>query len=187
MTYHFDEIKQQVNILDVAKYYGVNVNSHGKALCPFHREDTASFSINTDKQIFYCFGCGAGGDIFTLASKLLNISNFEALKIINNDFHCGLDLDKPISRKDAYDYKKKQELEEQFTKWFNKTYNELCDYFQLLRTWKRKCNPDDPQYIEALQNIDKVEYYIDFLASASDKEKIQFWKQKVVTKIVESS
>jgi len=184
MYYHFRDIKQQVNILDVARHYGVKVNSRGLGLCPFHREKSPSFSISESKQIFKCFSCDISGDVFTLVSKLLNVTPIEAMKVINNNFGCGLDLDKSNY---TNNFEKKKQLEEQFKRWYTSTYNELCDYYKLLKMWKSKCNLEDKQYIEALQNIDKIEYYIDFLTNATDEEKIIFWKQKVVNKVVKSS
>ena len=51
-------------------------------LCPFHREKTPSFSVNPDKQIFYCFGCGEGGDVFSFLMKINNTGFPEALKML---------------------------------------------------------------------------------------------------------
>lgn len=64
-------IKERVNILDVVSDYlslkkvGVNY----KGLCPFHSEKTPSFTVNEEKQIFHCFGCGAGGNVITFLMK----------------------------------------------------------------------------------------------------------------------
>ncbi len=53
---------------------------HFKALCPFHKEKTPSFSVNVDRQIFHCFGCGEGGDVFAFVMKTENMSFPEALE-----------------------------------------------------------------------------------------------------------
>lgn len=182
----FEEIKKSVDIIEVAERYGIKLNRANKTLCIFHSEKTPSLSFSKTKQIFHCFGCSVSGDVLTLVSKLLNVNVYEAAKIINNDFKCGVDLDKPVN---TYDYKSRRALEEQFNNWYIKTYNELCSYYQLLKTWQKQYEPEsayeeyDPRFVEALQNLSKIEYYIDFLAEATDEEKIQFWKQKVVDKI----
>ncbi|MBI4745699.1 MAG: DNA primase [Deltaproteobacteria bacterium] len=66
-----DEIKERVNITDVVSEYvslkKVGANHNG--LCPFHSEKTPSFTVNEGKQIFYCFGCGAGGNVITFLMK----------------------------------------------------------------------------------------------------------------------
>ena len=64
------EVKERVDIVDVARAYGINVNRNNKALCCFHNEKTPSLSFHKEKQIFKCFGCGKGGDVISLVSEL---------------------------------------------------------------------------------------------------------------------
>lgn len=77
-----DEIRNRANIVEVVSEY-VTLRKAGRnfvGLCPFHREKTPSFSVNPDKQIFYCFGCGEGGDVFSFLMKINNTGFPEALK-----------------------------------------------------------------------------------------------------------
>ena len=63
MSYHFNKIKlvkERADIVNVANYFNINLNRANKAVCPFHKERTASFSINPKKQIWHCFGCHKG-------------------------------------------------------------------------------------------------------------------------------
>lgn len=79
-----DEIRNRANIVEVVSEY-VTLRKAGRnfvGLCPFHREKTPSFSVNPDKQIFYCFGCGEGGDVFSFLMKINNTSFPEALKLL---------------------------------------------------------------------------------------------------------
>ncbi len=79
-----DEIKRRANIVDVVSEY-VNLRKTGinyTGLCPFHKEKTPSFSVNVDKQIFYCFGCGEGGDVFAFLMKVNNMTFPEALRLL---------------------------------------------------------------------------------------------------------
>ena len=63
----------------------VNLLRSGKdfvALCPFHAEKTPSFHVYTDTQSFYCFGCGAGGDVITFAKRIENLEYIEAVRLL---------------------------------------------------------------------------------------------------------
>ncbi len=76
-----EEVKSKAGIVEVVSEY-VALRKAGRnfvGLCPFHKEKTPSFSVNAEKQIFYCFGCGAGGDVFEFLIKINNMSFQEAL------------------------------------------------------------------------------------------------------------
>ncbi|CAN2047921.1 DNA primase [Candidatus Magnetomoraceae bacterium gMMP-1] len=80
------EIKSAVNIVDIVGEY-VQLKKTGKnhtGLCPFHAEKTPSFTVSADKQMFYCFGCHVGGDVFSFLMQHDNISFIEAVKLVAN-------------------------------------------------------------------------------------------------------
>ena len=77
-----DEVRQSNDIVDVISQY-VHLKRSGRnyfGLCPFHNEKSPSFSVSPDKQIFHCFGCGVGGNVFSFLSKIENISFIEAVQ-----------------------------------------------------------------------------------------------------------
>jgi DNA primase len=79
------EIKNKLNIVDIAREYIPQMKQAGtnwKALCPFHTEKTSSFIISQDKQIWHCFGCGEGGDIFEFVKRIENVDFSESLRIL---------------------------------------------------------------------------------------------------------
>jgi DNA primase len=80
-----EEIKRKLDIVDVIHSYVPNLKRAGRnytTLCPFHEEDTPSFTVSPDKQMYKCFGCNVGGDIFTFVMKLENISFPEVIKLL---------------------------------------------------------------------------------------------------------
>jgi DNA primase len=79
-----DEIKSRTDIVDCISSY-VQLKKSGqnwKGVCPFHAEKTPSFMVSQAKQIFHCFGCGAGGDVITFVMKYENLSFQEALNLL---------------------------------------------------------------------------------------------------------
>ncbi len=79
-----DEVRNSNNILDVVSQYVVLKRS-GRSysgLCPFHKEKSPSFYVSPDKQIFHCFGCGEGGDVFGFIKKIENITFKEAIETL---------------------------------------------------------------------------------------------------------
>ena len=76
------EIRDRASILEVVSDY-ITLKKAGKnhrGLCPFHSEKTPSFMVNEEKQIFHCFGCNVGGDVFTFLMKVANFSFPQAVE-----------------------------------------------------------------------------------------------------------
>ena len=79
-----DEIRQNNDIVDVISQY-VHLKRSGRnffGLCPFHNEKSPSFSVSPDKQIFHCFGCGVGGNVYTFLMKIEGINFIEAVQML---------------------------------------------------------------------------------------------------------
>lgn len=197
----FKEVKARADILKVCDILGIKLDRNHKTLCPFHKERTPSFSVLPSKNIFCCFGCDKKGDSITLVSELLNISNLEAAIYINDSLGLGIETNMNKKRtkeeKRKYDaalnkYKKTREIKEEFQKWENETFQLLCDYLHLLwrnieeKKPKNISDEFDDLYIEALQEIDKIEYYIDEIfinGKLEDKNWFKNTNGKVVEEI----
>ena len=79
-----EEVRLKNDIVDVVSGY-VKIQKKGSSyfgLCPFHNEKSPSFSVSPGKQMFYCFGCGAGGNVFTFVMQYENASFQEAVKLL---------------------------------------------------------------------------------------------------------
>ena len=78
-----ERVRERSDIFSVVSHYVQLTQKSGRywGCCPFHNEKTASFTVSPDKGLFYCFGCGAGGDVFKFLSLIENVSYFEAIKL----------------------------------------------------------------------------------------------------------
>lgn len=86
------KVRDNTNILDVVGSY-VSLKKKGKrywACCPFHQEKTPSFSISPEDGLYYCFGCHAGGDVFSFVEKMENLSFMEAVERLAEAAHLEL-------------------------------------------------------------------------------------------------
>lgn len=184
---NIEYIKSEVGIKDVVLHYGVNLKNNA-ACCPFHKEKTPSFRINIQKQIFKCFGCGVGGDIFTFVMYYLNCDFKTALHEINKEFHLNLDENlKPAEKIRLNENKNKKN---QLNTWALHAEKNLLDFYKELKrmTAFDFCSLDavSENYLYAVNNIDFAEYLYDLISGAkTDAEKIDFYKKyhKEVTKI----
>ena len=98
MPYYSDDIIEEVrsrnDIVDVISQY-VRLQKKGSTyfgLCPFHNEKTGSFSVSPNKQMYYCFGCGAGGNVFTFLMEYENFTFPEAMEALAE--RAGVELPK---------------------------------------------------------------------------------------------
>jgi DNA primase len=85
-----EEIRDKTDIVDVVSHY-VELKRSGsnyKALCPFHDEKTPSFMVSPEKQIYHCFGCGKGGNVFGFVMEMEGVSFPEAVKTLGEE--CGV-------------------------------------------------------------------------------------------------
>lgn len=116
-----NEVRENSDIVEVISQY-VHLKRSGRnyfGLCPFHNEKSPSFSVSPDKQIFHCFGCGVGGNVFTFISKIEGIGYKEAIENLAD--RAGIVLPKSTNNEDS----KKEELKSKVYKVNNFT----ADYY----------------------------------------------------------
>ncbi|HDH87412.1 MAG TPA: DNA primase [Desulfobacteraceae bacterium] len=108
-----EEVKKAADIVEVIGQY-VDLKKRGQnyiGLCPFHSERSPSFTVNQSKQIYHCFGCGRGGDVFTFWMEYHNLDFSQSLKDLAERYNIPLP-----QKRDLYADRKKVELKEQLFK-----------------------------------------------------------------------
>ena len=135
----FESVKAAVTVRQAAEHYGLKVGHGNMACCPFHNDHTPSMKLNED--YFYCFGCGATGDVIDFVARLFNLSNYGAAQKLAYDF--GIDPDKPPAT--AALRKPKYPLAKAFQNETLHCQRILCDYLHLLEHWKVQYAPRTPE------------------------------------------
>ena len=135
----FETVKAAVTPRMAAERYGLPIQQGSMVCCPFHADRTPSMKLNED--YFYCFGCGATGDVIALVARLFNLSSYDAAKKLAYDFR--IDPDKPPAA--AALRKPKYPLAKAFQKEEIHCQRILCDYLHLLERWKVQCAPKTPE------------------------------------------
>ena len=162
----FDTVKAAVTPRMAAERYGLPIQQGSMVCCPFHADRTPSMKLNED--YFYCFGCGATGDVIDFVARLFNLSNYGAAQKLAYDF--GIDPDKPPAT--ATLRKPKYPLAKAFQNETLHCQRILCDYLHLLEHWKMQYAPKTPEdtlddrFVEACQMLDYIEDLTDILTFA---------------------
>ena len=168
----FETVKQSVTVREAAERYGIEVKRGGMACCPFHDDKNPSMKLN--EEYFYCFGCGATGDVIDLTARLYNLSPKEAAEKLAQDFGLIYDGQAPPRR-----YVRQKTETQKFQENRDHAFRVLADYFHLLRKWetgytpKTPEDPMHPRFLEAVQQKDYIGYLLDsFLEDSPEEQKL---------------
>ena len=151
----FETVKAAVTVKQAAEYCGLNVNRNNMVSCPFHNDRHPSMKLNED--YFFCFGCGASGDVIDLVAKLFNLSCLEAAEKLAEDFGIGPDKPPSAGARSLPGHDMEDPPEPGCPE-------ALRDYIHLLETWKKDYAPTDREssfdnrYTEACRELDYMEY-----------------------------
>jgi len=165
-------------ILNVVQAAGIELQEKGNRFwgcCPFHQEQTASFTVDVERQRFRCFGCGENGDVVDFVQKLKGLTFKDACKYL--DIKGG---NFKASEKEA----KQREIIRRFRVWCN-------DYGKLLCESMKVCHQVDclvisPEHLELeglsemYLNRDVCEYHLSIISSKDDYLKFQIFEEVVV-------
>ena len=159
----FESVKAAVPLRQAAEHYGLRVLPNGMTCCPFHKDRHPSLKLNED--YFFCFGCGASGDVIDFTAKLFGVSLKDAVTKLAADFGVSEDARQVSVRQNPF---RLDEL---------RCRRVLTDYLHLLKEWKYKYAPQTPEdilddrFVASCQQYDRIAYLLDFLAHASVEER----------------
>lgn len=166
----FETVKQSITVREAAEMYGIEVRRNGMACCPFHDDKNPSMKLNED--YFYCFGCGATGDVIDLTARFYNLSPKEAAEKLAQDFGLAYDSQAPPRRR----YVRQKTEAQKFREDRQRCYRVLSDYYYLLKKWETDHSPRTPEeephprFVEAIQRKTYVEYLLDLFLYESEEE-----------------
>ena len=155
LSYRSDRIKAALDIDRVVSFYGYEPNRQGFVSCPFHSEKTASCKIYPKSNSFYCFGCGAGGDVIDFVRLLYGLNFRQACLRLEADFglvgvsdSAGPELSEKAKKRNAEKAEYKA-LKERFVR-----------YRRIIRDKAPKAvgEPLSPEFNEAIKELPHIEY-----------------------------
>jgi hypothetical protein len=164
----FETIKTAVSLPQAAERYGLQVSGRGMCRCPFHDDRTPSLKLNED--YYYCFGCGATGDVIDFTAQLFGLSNSEAAQKLAVDF--GISRGRPSVLAKLRRYQQQGQDE-------RRCIRVLTDYLHTLQQWKQLYSPaapgekPDPRYVEACTMLECIKYMTDLLRLGNQEERAE--------------
>lgn len=170
----FQNVKYGVNCREAVERYGVSVNRQSKALCPFHNDRHPSLYVADDH--YYCFACGAHGDVIDFVANFFDLPLYEAAQRLAADF--GIDTDRTPT-KEILEKRRQRTEAQQLMENERLCFSVLADYARVLRDWKVRYAPrtqDEPlheRFIEACRKLDQTEYYLEILCAGDSNERAE--------------
>ena len=174
----FQTIKAAVTVKQAAALYGLPITTTGMTRCPFHEDHTPSMKLND--AYYYCFGCGATGDVIDLTARLFDLSSLQAARKLVQDF--DLSPDKPPSGAVALP-KPPIAPSNAHQEDIAHCLRVLYDYHNLLTRWRTEFAPLSPEetlddrFVEALHMLAVVDDLIDCLAFGPTSQKVSAAKR----------
>lgn len=168
----FERAKAAVTLPQLAAQYGLSVQRNGMICCPFHDDRHPSMKLN--ENYYYCFGCGATGDVIHFAARLFDLSNYEAAQRLAADFGVDSTESSPIISRDP-----KRTQIQQFREDEQLCLQALKDYVSLLDGWQVRYAPKSPEdplderFVEACQMLDYMEQLRDILTVGELEQRVR--------------
>ena len=167
----FEAVKGNVTARQAAELYGIQVNRHGMAVCPFHNDRNPSMKLD---MRFHCFACQVDGDAVDFVSRFFGLPSKEAAMKLADDFSIPYDARRKPSVRPRI---REPTPEQRYRQEENRCFKVLSDYFHRLKAWKQQHAPKQPEdewhplFVEALQRESYIEYLLDVLLYGTSEEK----------------
>ena len=168
----FETIKETVTVGQAAEYYGMKIGRNNMICCPFHNDHHPSMKLNT--TYYYCFGCGATGDVIQFVANLFGLSNYEAAKKIAVDFGITPDNLPVIAALKKPEYMETKNRQKELCE----CQKMVCEYLHRLEKWKALYAPERPdlpmdeRFEEAYESLSYIEYLADILTVGDLEERV---------------
>ena len=168
----YETIKAAVPVKQAAEHYGLKVSRNGMACGPFHHDRHPSLKLNED--YFFCFGCGAKGDVIDLVARLFDLSGYEAAQRLAAEIGISTEPRQAVRAS----CKPKRPHIRQFREDEMLCFRVLTDYLHLLEDWKVRYTPKTPdepyddRFVEACQMHCHIEYMADVLTVGDLEERV---------------
>lgn len=182
----FADARRLVSAREVAEVNGLRPDRSGFAVCPFHREKTASLKLYENGS-WHCFGCNRGGSSIDLMAALYDLTPLDAVRRLDADFHLNLPLDKPPDAATVAAAQHRQEVRqtfEMFERWREDMLQQLTACFReghlALQSLETPADLDrltDAQVL-AIQQQAHVEYLADILTTGEMSEIMQIFRER---------
>ena len=159
----FQTVKAAVTLTQAAEHYGLTVSRNGMTCCPFHEDAHPSLKLNED--YFFCFGCGASGDVIDFTARQFGISLKDAVTKLAADFGVSEDARQVSVRQNPF---RLDEL---------RCRRALTAYLHLLKKWKTQYAPNTPEdslddrFVESCQQYDRIAGLLEMLDEASSTQR----------------
>ena len=164
----YESIKAVVTARQAAESFGVVVNRSGMAICPFHEDHTPSLKLD---QRYYCFGCGATGDVIDFTARLLGISNHNTAQALAERFGINPES-QTVTTPQIKPAVPLRTLEQ-------RCLFALVQYEKLLRFWKKHYAPKTPEesfharFVEGCRRESFISHLIDEMMDADPRRRKQ--------------
>ena len=153
----FETIKAAVTLKQAAEHYGLRVLPNGMTCCPFHKDRHPSMKLNED--YFFCFACGASGDVIDFTARLFGLSPYAAAQKLKSDFGIGAEHEPLPFPNHAEPTRNRERL----------CVCVLRDYLRYLHIWQLRYRPEKPGdpihpcFAETMQALPTVNHLLDCL------------------------